>query len=374
MLLRGALAGLTSPITADELAGLACEPEVEARIVCEQGVERPWQVSHGPFDEAAFAQLPATHWTLLVQDVDKHVPTVAALLAAFDFLPEWRLDDIMVSWAEDGGSVGPHLDEYDVFLVQVQGRRRWRIDSRPDPPSALVPDLDLRILERFESEQDWVLGPGDVLYLPPGVPHWGTAEGPCMTWSVGLRAPAWRELAADWLQHAVDTLADDGRWRDPPEMHLPAEPAELPADVTAIIRECIKAILTGADDQLFRRWLGTYLTEPKPNVVLLPPEPPWPAREVLALLLAQGCLPRDGASRLLFLPALGSGDEDLLFANGDCHALPAGHAGFLAALCRRPALEMAAAAPWLHEPRCIQLLTTLFNSGHFLTPDVASHA
>ncbi|MBK1630277.1 hypothetical protein CKO31_05850 [Thiohalocapsa halophila] len=274
LLLPGAFAGIGSPIEPDELAGLACEPEVEARIVQEHGAQRPWQVSHGPFDESVFAALPETHWTLLVQDVDKHVPAVAGLLACFDFLPEWRLDDIMVSWAEDGGSVGPHLDQYDVFLVQVQGWRRWRIDTRPSPPADCVPDLDLRLLKHFQPDADWLLGPGDVLYLPPGVPHWGIAEGPCMTWSVGLRAPAWRELAADWLQYAVDALTGDGRWRDPPSAAPPDEPAALPMTLPGTMRAHIDQILAGADEGLFRRWLGCYLTEPKPNIALLPPDPP----------------------------------------------------------------------------------------------------
>ncbi len=373
LLLPGAFPGLSSPLTPDELAGLACEPEVESRIVQEQGPDRPWQVTHGPFDEAAFAALPQTHWTLLVQDVDKHVPAVATLLACFDFLPQWRLDDIMVSWAEDGGSVGPHRDAYDVFLVQVQGQRRWRIDTRPSPPNALLPDLDLRILQHFEPSHDWVLGPGDVLYLPPGIPHWGTAQGPCMTWSVGLRAPAWRELAADWLQHAVEALAGDGRWRDPPGATPPVHPAALPAALPGMLRGQIERLLAGADAELFRRWLGAYLTEPKANILLLPPDPPWPTAEVQAFLCERGEVPRDGASRLLFLPAAADAqEEDLLFANGECYALPAGHTGFLAALCRRPALSAAAVLPWLDEPECAALLTTLFNAGHFLISDACA--
>ncbi|WP_295880919.1 cupin domain-containing protein [uncultured Thiohalocapsa sp.] len=369
LLLRGACAGIASPIDPDELAGLACAPEVESRIVREHGPQRPWQVSHGPFDDADFAALPPTHWTLLVQDVDKHMPAVAALLACFDFLPEWRLDDIMVSWAEDGGSVGPHLDQYDVFLVQVQGQRRWRIDTRPDPPAGCLPDLDLSILARFEPDRDWLLGPGDLLYLPPGVPHWGIAEGPCMTWSVGLRAPAWRELAADWLQYAVEGLADGTRWRDPPGLAPPVEPAALPADLAGALRGGIERLLAGADEALFRRWLGSWLTEPKPNIQLLPPDPPWPADAVIALLREAGRLPRDGASRLLFLPAAAGDTQDLLFANGDCHALPAGRTAFLAALCRRPALQADAVLPRLDDAPCLELLTRLFNAGHFLVPD-----
>ncbi|WP_058554278.1 cupin domain-containing protein [Thiohalocapsa sp. ML1] len=372
LLLPGAFPGIRSPVEPDELAGLACDPDVESRIVHEHDPKRPWQVSHGPFDEAVFANLPETHWTLLVQDVDKHVPAVAELLACFDFLPAWRLDDIMISWAEDGGSVGPHLDQYDVFLVQVQGHRRWRIVTRPNPPTGILPDLDLRILRDFEPDQDWLLGPGDVLYLPPGVPHWGIAEGPCMTWSVGLRAPAWHELAADWFQHLLETRADDSRWRDPPEPEPAAsipDPAELPASLPRIMRSEIERLVADADEDLFRRWLGATLTEQKPNIALLPPEPAWPGAEVLSLLRARGELRRDGASRLLYLRGVGADEPDLLFANGDCHALPAGRCGFLPALCRRPGLLAADAERWLADAACVALLAALFNAGHFVIPD-----
>jgi 50S ribosomal protein L16 3-hydroxylase len=372
LLMRAALPGIASPLDADELAGLACEPEVESRIIQEGGADGRWHVSHGPFDAADFAALPDSHWTLLVQDADKHVPQVAELLARFDFLPEWRLDDIMISWAEDQGSVGPHLDEYDVFLIQVEGRRRWRIDDRPDPNRAILPDLDLRILEHFSPDQDWLLEPGDMLYLPPGVPHWGIAEGPCMTWSVGLRAPPWRELAADWLQELVDSHGDDRLWRDPPRSRPPAEPAALPAELADAVAAYVRDLLSRGSRPELEHWLGTVLTEPKPNLALLPPEPPWPAEEVLALLRERGRLTRDGTSRLLYrrAPEDASGaSADLLFANGVCHSLPAGGADFLAALCRRPALTAEAAAPWLRDADCVSLLTTLFNAGHFIADE-----
>jgi 50S ribosomal protein L16 3-hydroxylase len=378
LLLPGAVAGIVSPIEPDELAGLACERDVESRIVCEQGSERPWQVAHGPFDESFFASLAPSHWTLLVQDVDKHVPGVAAFLACFDFLPEWRLDDIMISWAEDGGSVGPHLDEYDVFLVQVMGSRRWRIVSTPEPPTEIQPDLDLPILRRFEPDRDWLLGPGDVLYLPPGLPHWGIAEGPCMTWSVGLRAPAWRELAAEWFQYLVEAQADESRWRDPPPtigsalpIRSASSPSELPAFVPATMRARIEGLVAATEADLFRRWLGCHLTEQKPNICLLPPQQPWPEDDIIAALREHGELRRDGASRMLFLRSAAPPEPDLLFANGECHELPSGRSGFLAVVCRRPAVEHAAAAPWLADPECLQLLSTLFNTGHFLLPGAA---
>jgi 50S ribosomal protein L16 3-hydroxylase len=162
-------------------------------------------VRHGPFEEELFPQLGDHDWTLLVQDVDKWDADVAALLPAFDFLPRWRIDDIMVSFAATGGSVGAHVDQYDVFLLQAQGHRRWQIDASPNPSVEFRHDVELKLLHAFHPTHEWVLGPGDMLYLPPGVPHHGVAEDPCLTFSVGMRAPSTAELLGDF----VDTLAAD---------------------------------------------------------------------------------------------------------------------------------------------------------------------
>src|SRR5690606_24439702 len=175
---------------AEDLAGLACEESALSRLILLDRATDAWWVRNGPFDDADFAALPQRDWTLLVQDVDKWDQDVAALLQSFDFLPRWRIDDIMVSYAVPGGSVGAHVDQYDVFLLQVGGRRRWRIDNRTDPPLEFRADAELRLLQQFDPSHEWLLEPGDMLYLPPGVPHHGVAEDACLTFSVGMRAPA----------------------------------------------------------------------------------------------------------------------------------------------------------------------------------------
>jgi 50S ribosomal protein L16 3-hydroxylase len=371
----GALTGLHNPLPAEELAGLACEDGVEARIVRQldrpaSGLPRRWQLSHGPFDEADFAALPESHWTLLVQDVDKQVPAVGALLERFRFLPDWRVDDIMVSYAADQGSVGPHVDDYDVFLIQVQGRRRWRIDSRPEPAREILPDLDLRILSRFEADRDWLLAPGDLLYLPPGVPHWGVAEGPCLTWSVGFRAPAFAEITAGWLAHAAERFSPPGRWRDPPDLAPAADPAELDEAVVRGMAAAIEATLAAAGPDDLRAWLGALLTEPKENLELAPAEPALATAEVLQRLAERSRLVRSAASRLLFSRAPGPEGDDLLFANGEVFRLRPGQSGFLSLLAGDRILSAAAARPWLARPPCADLLRDLYNAGHF--PDSAN--
>jgi 50S ribosomal protein L16 3-hydroxylase len=366
LLLRGALPNFDCPLPADELAGLACEPQVESRLVLERGARGPWELRHGPFAEDDFAALPESHWTLLVQDMDKHVPEVAALLRAFGFIPDWRLDDIMISYAADQGSVGPHVDQYDVFLVQAEGQRRWRVDAGPDPDLTCIPGLDLRILERFSPTDDWVLAPGDVLYLPPGVPHWGIAEGECMTWSVGLRAAAWRELAADWCEHQGGRALPAGRYRDP-GLRQQARRGEIRPEVFAHIRSTLEQAIAGAAPDAFRAWLGAFLTEPKEHLRLAPAEPPLTPAQFRRTWEAQGLLLRHGWSRLLFCQ--GDGGADLLFANGEVHRLPKAQGALLEVITEDRDLPFAQTATWLAQPAVLDLLCNLYNAGHYVFPD-----
>jgi len=372
LLMRQALPGFTNPLPADELAGLACEPDVEARIVLERSEQAPWQLLHGPFGPEHFKALPETHWTLLVQDVDKHIPEIGVLLDRFRFVPKWRLDDIMVSYAEDQGSVGPHVDDYDVFLIQAEGRRRWRISTRADAPLGLVPDLEVKILERFESDHDWLLEPGDILYLPPGIPHWGVAEGAGQTWSVGLRSPGWRELAEDWLAEVAERFTPAGRWRDPSPVAgsgAPDDPAELTAAAIAEMRRQVEAGLSAAGADDFAVWLGSWLTEPKLNLELQPLEPPWSIAAVMALLDSELRLERDGRSLLLFARPVAPRASAWLFANGQPQAVPAQLTPFASLLANRQVVEIEEVRPWLDLPAVQALLAALFNAGHYRIPD-----
>lgn len=366
LLLRAALPDFRCPLSADELAGLACEPQVESRLVLERGIRGPWELRHGPFDADSFATLPESHWTLLVQDVDKHLPEVAALLRAFAFIPDWRLDDIMISYAADQGSVGPHLDQYDVFLIQAEGRRRWRIDAGEAPDPRCIPGLDLGILERFEPTDDWILVPGDILYLPPGVPHWGIAEGECMTWSVGLRAPAWRELAADWCEHRAGRALPPGRYRDP-GLKSQAQRGEIRPEVFAHIGATLEQALAEADPDDFRAWLGAFLTEPKEHLRLSPAEAPLTPAEFRRACETQGLLLRHGWSRLLF--CRGEGEDDLLFANGELHRLPKAQGALLGVITDEKDLQYPQVAPWLADGAALDLLCRLYNGGHYVFPD-----
>jgi 50S ribosomal protein L16 3-hydroxylase len=268
LLVRGALLDWSSPVEPDELAGLALEEEVESRLVLEHGAS-PWEVRHGPFTEDTFAQLPETDWTLLVQGLDLWVPEVAALLDHFDFLPRWRLDDVMASYAVPGGSVGPHFDQYDVFLLQVEGQRRWQIGATCDDTTALLEGPDLKILENFSAQDEWVLEPGDMLYLPPLVSHWGVAETECVTFSVGFRSPSVADMLADLTVQLLEA-GRGGIYTDPP---LDPSMAGLEIDA-AFVAQARKQLLALIDDeQLIGDWFARSMTTPKyPDLVHLTAE------------------------------------------------------------------------------------------------------
>ena len=271
-LLRSAIEPAACQLSAEELAGLACEEAVESRLI-QQHSKTDWALQHGPFDSRDFTRLPASHWTLLVQDVDKYVTSVAELLDAFDFLPDWRLDDIMISYATHEGGVGPHTDNYDVFLIQAQGKRRWRLSYQPYTEEDLLPDCALRILQTFRTDVDWILEPGDVLYLPPGIPHWGTAMGECMTWSVGMRGASDVELATAWLEQLP---LHEGRphLRDTVDANT-QNPSWLNKNDIIGMRNAMANVLP-ADTPAFRLWLGRFLTEPKPGFEVTPDQHPAP--------------------------------------------------------------------------------------------------
>jgi 50S ribosomal protein L16 3-hydroxylase len=260
LLVRQALPGVAPPLPRAALFALAAQEGVESRLVVREAGR--WRLRHGPTPRRALPALRSPGWTLLVQGLDLHVPAAHELLARFRFVPDARLDDLMVSYATEGGGVGPHLDSYDVFLIQVHGRRRWRIGRVAD--ESFEPGLPLKILRRFEPEQEWLLEPGDMLYLPPRWGHDGVAEGECMTCSVGFRAPVAGELAREVLLRVAEAQEDHpgARYADPAQ---PAtdKPAEVPAALQRFCASAVAAALGRAG--ALERALGEVLTEPKPQ-------------------------------------------------------------------------------------------------------------
>lgn len=259
LLIRSALPNISSPVSADELAGLACENGIESRLI--SNYNQSWQLEHGPFNATKFSLLPKTHWTLLVQAVDHYIPAAASLLEMFDFIPRWRLDDLMVSYAAQEASVGAHFDNYDVFLIQTQGQRLWHIGGKYDDNSPLEEELPVKIIKHFESEHSWLVNPGDIVYLPPGIGHHGISQSnDCMTCSVGFRAPSYAEILSEYCDHIINQLSEADRYVDA-ELKLQQNSGEIKLTSLTKIETIISQHMLNPDT--IHEWFGCHVTSPK---------------------------------------------------------------------------------------------------------------
>ncbi len=269
LLIRDAFANFVAPLTRAEVLELAARDEAETRLITRRS--HGWQMRHGPFNNKALriAAVGAA-WTMLIQDTQHFSHEAHLLLQQFDFIPHARVDDLMVSIANQGGGVGPHVDSYDVFLLQGEGERRWQISAQRDV--SLQPDVPLKILAKFEPEQEWVLKTGDMLYLPPGYAHHGVAEGDCLTWSIGFRAPSRQELSAAFLDYLRDELVFEGNYVDP-DLATTAHAGAIDAEMETRFSNMLNPLLKAASDTALRRqFLGRFLTEPKSHVTFEAPE------------------------------------------------------------------------------------------------------
>lgn len=265
LLIRGALPSWENPLEPNELAGLACEDDIESRLIISSN---DYEMQHGPFEDDQFAALEGKIYTLLVQAVDHHIPEVSVLLNAFRFIPNWRIDDVMVSTANTGGGVGPHYDQYDVFLLQGLGQRRWQIGQMCDGNTTLLPHEDLRLMADFQVKDEWVLNAGDILYVPPMLAHNGIAQSDdCMTYSIGFRAPSQSELISHYSDYILDEMIEDTRYQD---TGFHGQDNSGAISDTAI-DDLHKMILHKISDKAgFARWLGKYLSTSKysePNAI-----------------------------------------------------------------------------------------------------------
>lgn len=358
LLIRQAFPDFENPLTPDELAGLSLEQEVESRIVLEHGAT-PWELRQGPFGENAYQTLPERDWTLLVQAVDQFVPEVAELLQAFRFLPSWRADDIMISYAAPGGSVGPHYDNYDVFLLQGHGHRRWKIGQRCDPDSPLLEHPDLRILRDFEQQEEWILGPGDMLYLPPGLAHYGIAEDDCMTYSIGFRAPSHAEVLAHFSDFLGQHMGDQQRYSDA-GITPPADPAQIDENTVERLQQLILELVQ--DKEALGTWFGRFMTEPRyPELI----ESQEPDAEMLVEALDNGFgLVRNPSARLAWRQ-----EQDqylMLFASGEHCLLPTQLLPLVQLICNQDYLDAEQLNNWRQDSEAMQLLEQLLAKGDLL--------
>lgn len=296
LLIRQAFPGIVPPVNRADLFALAASEDVESRLI--QHKDGEWTLHHGPFAKRQIPTVKTPAWTLLVQGIDLHVPAAHELMSRFRFVPDARLDDLMMSYATDGGGVGPHFDSYDVFLLQVHGKRRWRIGRMSDP--VLVPDLPVKILANFQPEEEWVLEPGDMLYLPPRWAHDGVAEGECMTCSIGFRAPARDEVGREVLQRLLDgeePLANSALYRDPSQPATDT-PARIPSTMQEFTKEAVARLVESP--KALACALGEWLSEPKPSVFF----------DEGSTLNPEAAIVLDRRTRMLY-------DDEHVFINGE---------------------------------------------------------
>ncbi len=360
LLIRNAFPDFVSPLEPEDLAGLACEDGVLARLIEHDKANDAWSVRHGPFAESDFPALPDHDWTLLVQDMDKWDADIRAMLTQFAFLPRWRIDDVMVSFATTGGSVGAHVDQYDVFLLQAQGQRHWQIDASAAPGKVVSPfefrdDVELKLLREFNPTHDWVLQPGDMLYLPPGVPHHGVAVDACLTFSIGMRAPSAAELLGDF----VDTLAADApdslRFTDA-NLTPAGDANEIDGEAMTRVVEALNLLRMGDPDRL-GDWFGSFITTYRTSFEPTADGEERPRIEVEWDLAHGASLLRHPWSRMAWRKAA---KDARLYAGGRVHAMGLRDARALAA-----ADDIDGALYDRLGPRGRDAVLGLFDAGHY---------
>lgn len=372
LLIRNVFANLESPISAEELAGLACEEFVNARLVFEHGRDSagpddsPWQVEFGPFEEDRFSELPEKDWSLLVSDVEKHLPETRDLLKPFRFIPDWRIDDLMVSYAPPGGSVGPHTDAYDVFLIQLSGQRLWKISE--DYPTETLTDTDLCILKEFSAEQEWVLDAGDMLYLPPNVAHHGIAQQcraddgediPCLTGSVGFRAPSLKTISSDYINYLNENVHSELRYSDASPT-VPRHHAEISDGTVSDFIDYIRKGFSIEHDQV-KRWLGQYCSDNRTYEDMLGSQH-CDTIEQLTAIAGKSGLQQSPYSNFLFSL---SGDRAILFVNGSSYDVSQ---AFAEMLCASAEIDLDKLLDLMGKDDEATLIS-LFNNGAIISED-----
>lgn len=304
LLIKKALPGYKPPLDANDLAGLSLEEEAESRIIIEHD-DNQWEVQYGPFPEDHYQSLPSKNWTLLVQAVDHWLFEINDLKQLFRFIPDWRLDDIMISYAPKGGGVGPHYDLYDVFLLQASGQRRWKIGQQCDSTTPLSANTEIRQLAHFEEQADYLLNPGDILYVPPGCAHWGTSESDdCMTISIGFRAPSHEQIIAQLCDDVASLQNEENRFSDK-QREQPSHPAKIDDDAIQQIHTLIKQLLL-KDDTLATSF-GRLMTQVK-----------YPETFAISTCHSNLLNKRPDARLAYYVTA----KDILLFANGECIHCP----------------------------------------------------
>ena len=357
-LIRQANEHFQSFLTKQDLIDLSYEDNVESRLVLENSGEYPWQVKHGPFCADDFAELPDSHWSLLLQNAEFHIAAAASFLKQFNFIPNWRIDDLMISFAAEHGSVGPHIDNYDVFLFQAVGRRQWSVNSNDFSEDDFIEGLDLRIIEQFKTEQEWVLEPGDMLYLPPGIAHHGVALEESITFSIGFRAPSSSELLGQYLEDMVEAKTPD-YYRDP-GLSLSQHSGEISPEDSVRVAALFQSALP--DDERLLDWFGKYITRLPENFVLETPQNIIEEKDFYLKYQSVKRINKNNITRTAFI----RGDKQFtLFVNGESYRLAFKFEDFIYSVTEEFCFENPLLKQSSPESGFVRLLCRLYNDGIF---------
>jgi len=359
LLIKQALPEFINPLSPEEIAGLACEDFAESRLITESNEAPQWQLKHGPFSEDDFLALPDADWTLHVQGIERFFPEVYSLLDHFRFIPNWRIDDVMVSFAPDKGTAGPHFDQYDVFLIQGLGKKHWRVGQHCDAQSPILPDCDLSILQDFDTTDEWIVEPGDVLYIPPGVAHYGIAVDDSITYSIGFRAPSHGDLLGEFSHYLADSLKEDQRYADP-DLNLQENSGEISPAALTKIKQILADTLN--DTSKLARWFGEYMTESKQQEVAYEFEAIQTPEQLLEELEQIETLCWVEGTRCAWFEQPEGLD---LFVNGQRYMGDTSIKPLVELLCQSTRIEVAELLPQLEQSTAQQLLFKLFNEGYF---------
>jgi 50S ribosomal protein L16 3-hydroxylase len=359
LLMKRAFSPMPELITPDEVAGLSCDPRIESRLILEKGGKAPWELRRGPFKPSLFSKLPKKHWTILVNGVDRFVPSLNGFLDNFSFIPFWRIDDVMISVAYDKGNVGAHVDNYDVFLVQGAGKREWMIEDKPVLEDDFVPGLPIRLLRKFKPTHRWVLEPGDILYLPPRFPHHGIAQGDrCMTISVGFRAPSINELINGIVTDALARNDDSVRYGDP-ELQ-PQAPGEIPKETIHKIRTILSKELLS--EERIGEWLGRYVSESYTDVKLQAARKLLSAAALRAQLKGAEAVIRAEGARCVYMQGKRKGDVTF-YADGERLELSGSAAQVAISIADRVVTPTASLRKHLADAKALAFLGQMIQRG-----------
>ncbi|MCK4866181.1 MAG: cupin domain-containing protein [Gammaproteobacteria bacterium] len=363
LLIRSAFPDYESPISAEELAGLACEDFIESRIILEQKNMPKWALENGPFPESRFTSLPNSHWTLLIQGLNKVFPEFDDLLHEFNFIPSWRVDDLMASYAAPDGSVGPHIDQYDVFLLQAKGRRKWMINETPVREDNFEENIPLKLIKEFKAETEWVLEAGDMLYLPANIAHYGIGMEDCMTFSIGFRAPSHAELLSSYVDEYLTDLNDNLRYQDPDLL-----PEQNNGEITSdVINKVQKLLISQFNDKSkIEDWFGRFITEylnDDEDMV----ENTLSTSEFLSALKETGLLRRPSSVRANYL--VNQNNKNSLYINGVKQVLKPDTDDIAKLFCNQHVNTYADLKPCLANENALGFLRAMYNKGYLEFPD-----